>query len=464
MTCCRAAVPSILAAGARRLPRDGPESSYFFFPAAVPLNANYPRSTVEWARVFGQANARAFDRFGWAYYTAEFFDLFYPGYGDSWPSFRGAIGMTYEQAGHSAGGLEYRRRDGTLLTLADRVAHHFMSSLATVQAAAQNRGALLLDFWRFHEQAVWEGEHGPIREFLPPPGPDPAVADLVDLLMRQGMEVEVARRTFHVQRAVVRRQGVGTDVPGRHLHPRSAPATETPAQGVARAQRLGAGHLVLRHLRVVAAALVRTRLLHDRGAERSGARVPAAAVSRRAAASSPATARPCCMASLQQAGRLHEILCRLLEADLPVRIAREPFAYPNASFPRGSLIIPATTLSAAQVAQLDRIGQEQRTPIHPLKSYLTTDGIDLGSERVDALKLPVIAIMTGESFDANSVGAVRFHLEQRLHLQPTLLRANGLGYADLTRYNVLVFPSGGARVVTDNLALLQRSGSNAAAW
>ncbi|MBV9774854.1 MAG: zinc carboxypeptidase, partial [Gemmatimonadetes bacterium] len=59
----------------------GYNSSYFFFPATEPINPIYPRYVLDWARRFGQSNARAFDARGWDYYTREAFDLFYPGYG-----------------------------------------------------------------------------------------------------------------------------------------------------------------------------------------------------------------------------------------------------------------------------------------------------------------------------------------------------------------------------------------------
>ncbi|MBI4409507.1 MAG: zinc carboxypeptidase, partial [Gemmatimonadetes bacterium] len=99
-------------------------SSYFFFPAAPPINPLYPDHILRWGQYFGQANAAAFDEEGWAYYTGEGFDLFYPGYGDTWPSLVGAIGMTYEQAGHARAGLAVERPDGLVLTLRDRAQHH----------------------------------------------------------------------------------------------------------------------------------------------------------------------------------------------------------------------------------------------------------------------------------------------------------------------------------------------------
>ena len=57
-----------------------------------------------------EKHAAHFDERGWAYYIREVYDAFYPGYGDSWPTFQGSIGNTYEQA--SARGLVFARRDG----------------------------------------------------------------------------------------------------------------------------------------------------------------------------------------------------------------------------------------------------------------------------------------------------------------------------------------------------------------
>lgn len=77
----------------------GSNSSYFFFPPSEPINPLFPAHILDWAERIGEGNAAAFNREGWLYYTAQGFDLFYPGYGDSWPALTGAIGMTYEQAG-----------------------------------------------------------------------------------------------------------------------------------------------------------------------------------------------------------------------------------------------------------------------------------------------------------------------------------------------------------------------------
>jgi hypothetical protein len=76
----------------------GAESSYFFPPAASPVHKECPILRQMARDVPARANARAFDEQGWGYFVREVFDLYYPAYGDSWPTLRGAVGMTYEMA------------------------------------------------------------------------------------------------------------------------------------------------------------------------------------------------------------------------------------------------------------------------------------------------------------------------------------------------------------------------------
>src|SRR4029450_13690672 len=97
-----------------------------------------------WRDASARANAARVDDRGFAYFIREVYDSFYPGYGESWPIFNGAVGMTYEQA--SPRGLAWRRSDDMLLTYRDAVVHHFTAALATLETAARNRERLLKDY------------------------------------------------------------------------------------------------------------------------------------------------------------------------------------------------------------------------------------------------------------------------------------------------------------------------------
>ena len=66
------------------------------------------------------------------YNTSERFDLFYPSYGDTYPMYNGAVGMTLEQGGIRAG-REITMENGVNLTIKDRLTHHKTAVLVVVE-------------------------------------------------------------------------------------------------------------------------------------------------------------------------------------------------------------------------------------------------------------------------------------------------------------------------------------------
>jgi hypothetical protein len=161
----------------------GSESSYFFPPAAEPIHPQIDRRVVSWLETFGRGNAEVFDELGWVYFKGESYDLFYPGYGDSYPSLRGAVGMTYEMAGGGRGGLALTLPDGTMLTLADRVARHLTTSMTTLRTASSNSRRLLEDYVANRLKAASEP-----RAYLWA-GDQPESRALADLLALHGIRV-----------------------------------------------------------------------------------------------------------------------------------------------------------------------------------------------------------------------------------------------------------------------------------
>ena len=167
----------------------GGDSTYYFAPPAIPVNPHITPRQRAWFDAFGKANAARFDERGFAYFVREVYDSFYPGYGESWPIFQGAIGMTYEQA--SARGLAYRRerRDAAQLSRRRRAplhrgAHHRRDRRAQPRARSCATSS-----------STGDGRpgrgRGAAREYLLPPGGDPARAErLARSLMRAGRRGE----------------------------------------------------------------------------------------------------------------------------------------------------------------------------------------------------------------------------------------------------------------------------------
>ena len=175
----------------------GGDSSYYFAPPAHPINPHVTRAQTESFDLFGRANAAKFDERGFAYFVRENYDEFYPGYGESWPIFHGAIGMTYEQA--SPRGLLWKRSDGDLLSYRDAIVRHFTAALTTATTAARHREKLVRQFLEYRRSAVSEGERAAVREYVIVPGHDPSRARLLArTLVTQGIEVRRADEAIRV--------------------------------------------------------------------------------------------------------------------------------------------------------------------------------------------------------------------------------------------------------------------------
>lgn len=99
------------------LHEQGFNNNYFTMPGTTPRNEQLPDEYEEWADRFGRGTIEEFDDHNINYATREAFDFFYPGYGSSYPSLMGGIGMLAEQGGHSRGGRAVETEDGYVLSL-----------------------------------------------------------------------------------------------------------------------------------------------------------------------------------------------------------------------------------------------------------------------------------------------------------------------------------------------------------
>tara|TARA_B100000963_G_scaffold181843_1_gene158112 strand:- start:5874 stop:8390 length:2517 start_codon:yes stop_codon:yes gene_type:complete len=129
----------------------GINSPYYFAPAVEPYHEVVSNFQREFQEIIGRNHANYFDEKGWLYFTKEKFDLLYPSYGDTYPMFLGSIGMTYEQAGGGIAGLGVRNDENIEVTLKDRIEHHHVTGLSTVEMAAKFRILLNKNYQSFFD-------------------------------------------------------------------------------------------------------------------------------------------------------------------------------------------------------------------------------------------------------------------------------------------------------------------------
>jgi hypothetical protein len=416
----------------------GFESTYFFFPAVDPINPIYPDFILDWGRRFGEGNAAAFDDRGWPYFTEESFDLFYPGYGDSWPSLVGAVGMTYEQAGHGRAGLAIERSWGDTLTLAQRAEQHRIAGHATLRTAAFGKTAMLEEFAR-DQRAIGRGE----PDVLLVAGSDPTALDaLADHLLRQGIEVERASRSFRTRASAYPGYASRSDFPEGTLRVRARqprgrlattllqPETELRAEYSydISAWSLPYAYGVEAH-RVSGATNAAWQRVQSVGPQgREGVAPPALGY-----LVAPGDAAAAAVIRFLAEGGRAGVLTR--EATFEGR-----------AWPAGTWFLPA-----ARNPDLQRRAGEAGLGGHavPVARGLSEEGIDLGSNRVRPATLPRVATLSGEGISATSFGSLWFYLEQEVEMPHDALWASDLERLDLSQYDVIVMPEGGGRAFTD---------------
>jgi hypothetical protein len=104
---------------------------------------------VEFQGILGDGLAKVFDERGELYFTNEAFDLFTPIFGDTWPTFNGALGFTFEQGGGSTAGLAVATSTNDTVSLKKRVDNHFASTLGTLSTVFRYRTKIPEEFNRY---------------------------------------------------------------------------------------------------------------------------------------------------------------------------------------------------------------------------------------------------------------------------------------------------------------------------
>ena len=441
----------------------GSNSTYYFAPPADPLNPHVTKAQQGWFDTFGRANAQRFDARGFSYFIREVYDSFYPGYGESWPIFHGSIGMTYEQA--SALGLRFRRDDDSILTYRDGVLQHFTAAMTTAETAARNREKLLRDFLEFRRSAIQEGERGPVREYLLPPGADRSRSErLARLLVAQGFDVhradepiKLASRQLPAGTWIIPTAQPGSRLLRNLLEPHVAqPEGFLKEQERRRKKRLGEQIYDVTAWSLPLAfdveILTAERPTGVRSSPVAGGDLSWTLVAGTTASAPPATPLPASKIGylLPWGSATAAVVVEGLRRGIRMRTADLPFTLGGRTFPGGT-VVARHSENANLAATLGAVASPHGAEIVPFDSTFVEGGISLGSGFVQPLKAPAVLMAWDTPVSSLSAGWTRYVLERRYGQPVTIVRTASLARVDLTRYEVLVLPSGTYSAISGDL-------------
>lgn len=429
----------------------GPLETYLFHPPRHPFNPYLHPLIQKWWKRLAEDQARAFDRHGWSYYTGEWNEEFFPGYGSSWSTFIGAIGILYEQAG--VDGSLVKQLDRYVLTYKETVEHHFVSSMANLQTTARHRTEILRDYLRMKRDVLRKGKSGPIRAFIVSARTDPeGVQQLARDLLDQGIQVEMLEEDFTLSglqdyfghKGKVRLPKgslrIRTDQPLypllRNILDFHVPMSDSFLREERAYLEKGEGS---RLYEITAWGLLVARGLESYWTSNlAGPWRPYAPPPDTGALLNPDALYGFLLPGDRMAAL--RALVRLLDRDVQVRVALRDFRVEEHTFHRGDFLIRKQGNPPDLPSILREVARETGVTFFGVNTALTEQGPDLGGNYFRLLKPPRVGLFAFTPVSVSGMGAIWYLLDHEIGLRVSLLNIQQIRSTDLDRYNVLIVP------------------------
>ncbi|MEM6764678.1 MAG: M14 metallopeptidase family protein [Bacteroidota bacterium] len=418
----------------------GPNSPYYFAPAAKPYHAIITPWQREFQELTGRNHAKYFDEEGWLYFTKEVFDLLYPSYGDTWPTFNGAIGFTYEQGGSGRAGVAVLTNTGDTLTLKDRITHHVTTGLSTIETAFDNKERMLREFNSFFSPTQ-KSLNSPYHTFvIPASNNSDKLLAITDLLDKQGITYGSASANtktsgFDYQR----REKISINIDQGDLL--------VPIE-----QKRG---------KMVQALFEPTTYLEDSITYDMTAwalpyvfGVEAYATDGKPTGSLAAFTAPTVSTPTPEGDPYAFImgwedqadvrfLAAAFQQGIRARQSTQAFTIGNDNFSRGSLIFLRTDNGNPSFqSDLLALANAHGRTLTPVYTGYVDEGKDFGSYRVAPLSAPKVGLIGGDGSNPLAMGELWHHFEQDLQYPITLLHTHYLNNVSLDEFDVILLPSG----------------------
>ncbi|MEP6262574.1 MAG: M14 family metallopeptidase [Gillisia sp.] len=420
----------------------GINEPYYFAPAAEPFHEVITPFQREFQTEIGKNHARYFDEEGWLYFTKERFDLLYPSYGDTYPTYMGAIGMTYEQAGNGGAGLGIDTREGYELSLVDRVAHHHSTGLSTVEVAAKNVDKLNNAFNEFYRNSNAEFKSYALN------GNADKIASLKKLMDLHEIKYSAAS-------------------PGK-IKGKNYNNSKSDFSATSNTLLINANQPKGKMVKVLfePSAKLSDSLTYDITAWSLPYAYGLEAVASTRALNAGETAAPEALnntATPSGAGYVTKwnsmqdarFLAALLKEGVKVRFSEMPFENNGVKYERGSLVITKSDNRTTPNfdAKVVEIANAHNRQLSAATTSFATSGPDFGSPEVKLVNVPRIGVLRGRGTSSLNFGEIWHFFEQQLQFPITPVDTDDLSWIGLEKLDVLILPSGSYSRVLDKAAM-----------
>lgn len=409
----------------------GVDNPYFFAPAAEPFHEVITPFQREFQYTIGKNHAKYFDANGWFYFTKEVFDLFYPSYGDTYPTYNGGIGMTYEQGGSGRAGLAITTSIGDTLTLKDRIAHHHTTGMSTVEVASKNAVKLNTEFKKFYQKKnfkyksyVLNGNQDNLEALT-------SLLDKHEIVYGASSGENVKGFNYSTGKTISLKKSNGSLVVSTNqpkatlvkvLFEPDAKLTDSLTYDITAWSLPYAYGLNAIASENLVTSIEYVKPIEDKPFDKS------------------AFAYVTNWNSMKDA----RFLTSLLKKQIRVRFAKKPFKVDGKAFDRGSLIITKSDNKSNPnfSTLLNEASKTYLKNLHATNSGFVEKGKDFGSSYVEVIPNSKVAVLSGEPTSTLRFGEIWNFFEQQLHYPLTVIDTDYMDRVDFSIYDVLILPDG----------------------
>ena len=409
----------------------GTNASFFFQPG-IPSRTHplTPKLNQELTAKIGNFHAKALDKIGSFYYTEESFDDFYYGKGSTFPDINGSIGILFEQAS-SRGHIQ--ESDNGILTFPFTIRNQFTAALSTLEAAQSMREELLTYQNNFFKNARNEAAREANKAIVFGDEKDAAKTyHLAEILKRHKIKFHEVKDDFTANGKRFKK-GYSYIVPKNQKQTRLINAMFE--------KRTTFQDSLFYDISAWTFPLA-FNVDYAEGVSTSNAGAEVTDLQHKSGGVSG-------MSNYAYLMEWHEyytpkLLNQLLNDDLRAKVGMQPFSLNGISYDYGTIMIPVQNqkMNASELhTYLTKLAKESHVTLNAVNTGLT-QGIDLGSNQFRALTAPKIALLVGEGISSYDAGEIWHLFDTRYDITVTKLDTKNIGWADLSRYNTIIMPSG----------------------
>jgi hypothetical protein len=426
----------------------GINNPYYFAPAAQPYHEVITKWQRDFQQTIGRNHAKYFDEKGWLYFTKEVFDLLYPSYGDTYPIYNGAIGMTYEQGGGPSGGAAVLTQIGDTLTLLDRISHHYTTSLSTIEIASQNAGKLVAEFQKFFSDAVTNGI-GEYKSFVVKYSDKDKqrLQALQDLLTKNNIQFSTGKQGNYRGYNYDNGKDETFSLAGQDL---LISGTQPKAAFIKVLFEPNTMVVDSNTYDITAWSLPYAYGLKAYAVKQT---IPAAGAVTNDFVQNTANTTAGIYGYVIPWNGMNSVklVSQLLHKGIKLRINEQPFEMGGVQFDRGAVIVLKTSNQYYPNlwADVREAANSSKVTLTPVSSGFVDKGYDFGSSKVHPLKARRIALLTGEGVGSNAAGEIWHYFDKLVEYPVTLINLSDLGRIRWSDYDVIIMPDGNYRFLSD---------------